>query len=164
MKTFRALAFAVLSVWVLGSAVAADWQIVRSPNSGGSANSLASVAAAADNDVWAVGWAFSQQLNAYRTQVQHWNGGRWSLVKSPNATNGYNLLNGVAVVAAKNVGQLVRRQSGALAHPDRTLEWGRLEYRAEPKLPGLSYVLQAVTVIRATDIWAVGYSTDSHFR
>jgi hypothetical protein len=74
MKIFRPLAFVVLSVWVLGSAVAADWQILRSPNSGKQANSLASVAAAADNDVWAVGWAFSQQLNAYRTQIQHWTG------------------------------------------------------------------------------------------
>ena len=29
MKIFRGLSFVVLSVWVLGSAVAADWQIVR---------------------------------------------------------------------------------------------------------------------------------------
>jgi hypothetical protein len=68
--------------------VAADWQIVRSPNSGKQANSLASVAAAADNDVWAVGWAFNQQLFAYRTQIQHWNGATLVPRQSPNATNG----------------------------------------------------------------------------
>jgi hypothetical protein len=116
MKTFRVLAFVVLSLWVVGSAVAADWEIVRSPNSGKQANSLASVAAASDNDVWAVGWAFSQQLNAYRTQIQRWNGAGWSLVKSPNATNGYNLLNGVVVVTANDV-WAVGQQSAALTAP-----------------------------------------------
>ena len=162
MKTFRALSFIVLSVWVLASAVAADWQIVRSPNSGKQANSLASVAAAADNDVWAVGWAFNQQLFAYRTQIQHWNGARWSLVKSPNATNGYNLLNGVAVVAANDVWAVGQAAIGG-TYSTLIEHWNGTAWSIvpSPNVPGLSNVLQAVTVISANDIWAVGYSTDT---
>src|SRR5262245_57957549 len=97
MKSIYALCFAFLFLLFGGSALAADWQVVRSPNSGLEANSLAGVAAAGDSDVWAVGWSFNQRLNAYRTEIQHWDGSRWRVIKSPNATNGYNLLNGIAV-------------------------------------------------------------------
>src|SRR6201989_1197777 len=101
MKTFSVLTFVLLSL--VASVLASDWQTMRSQNSGTQANSLSSVSAAADNDVWAVGWAFNQRSNAYRTEIQHWDGARWSLVRSPNLTTGYNLLNGVAVVAANDV-------------------------------------------------------------
>jgi hypothetical protein len=98
----------------LASAKAANWQVVPSANSGLDANSLSSVAAASDNDVWAVGWAWNQSSNAYRTEIQHWDGSRWSLVRSPNLTNGYNLLNGVAVSLRTTFGQLVRPPMAAL--------------------------------------------------
>ena len=162
MKTFRALSFVLLSLSVIGSSVAADWQIVRSPNSGKQANSLASVAAAADNDVWTVGWAFSQQLNAYRTEIQHWDGGRWSLVKSPNATTGYNFLNGVTVVATNDVWAVGQAAMGS-TYSTLIEHWNGATWSIvpSPNVPGFSNVLQAVTVIAANDIWAVGYSTNS---
>src|SRR5213083_2957493 len=103
MKIHHASVLVVLTLFASHSARAADWEVVPSPNGGRQANSLASVAAATDSDVWAVGWAFNQSLFAYRTLTEHWNGTRWSVVRSPNATNGYNLLSGVAVVAANDV-------------------------------------------------------------
>src|SRR5438876_9615088 len=99
------------------AARAADWEVVASPNAGRQANSLSSVAAVADSDVWAVGWAFNAQLAAYRTVTEHWNGTRWSLVRSPNATNGYNLLNGVGVVAANDVWAVGQAAIGRLTAP-----------------------------------------------
>src|SRR5204863_9010475 len=98
-----ALPFVLVTLLASHWASAANWQIVRSPSVGSGANSLASVAAAADNDIWAVGWSFNSQLFAYRTVIEHWNGTKWSVVKSQNATNGYNFLNGVAVVTANDV-------------------------------------------------------------
>ncbi len=58
---------------------AANWQVVKSPNLGSDANSLSSVAAVADNDIWAVGWGRDQTSSAYRTVIEHWNGrvGPW---------------------------------------------------------------------------------------
>lgn len=146
------------------SVFAANWQIMSSPNLGTQANSLASVAAVADNDVWAVGWGFNQRLNAYRTVIEHWNGTRWSLVKSPNATNGYNLLNGVAVVAANDVWAVGQAASGStysmlIEHYDGTA-WSIFP---SPNIPGFSSILQAITVIAPNDIWAVGYSSDTNF-
>ena len=99
MKTHRASVLVIFTLLASHPARAANWEVVASTNAGRQANSLSSVAAVADNDVWAVGWAFNAQLNAYRTVIEHWNGTRWSLVRSQNATNGYNLLNGVGVAA-----------------------------------------------------------------
>src|SRR2546423_2314514 len=161
MKSFRLLTFVFLSVSVIASAVAANWEIVRSPNSGKQANSLVSVAAAADNDLWTVGWAFNQQLNAYRTEIQHWDGARWSLVRSPNATNGYNFRKGVAVVAANDVWAVGQAANGSI-YSTLIEHWNGTVWSIvpSPNTLGLSNVLQAITVISADDIWAVGYSTD----
>jgi len=99
---------------------AANWEVVASPNAGRQANSLSSVADVADDDVWAVGWAFNAQLNAYRTLTEHWDDTRWSLVRSPNATNGYNLLNGVAVVASNDVWAIGQAANGSTYHTNRS--------------------------------------------
>ncbi|MFN2542748.1 MAG: hypothetical protein ABR514_11375 [Chthoniobacterales bacterium] len=102
MKAAYISALIALALFFGRSLSAADGQVVTSRNVGTQANSLSSVAVAADNEVWAVGWAFQQAAGAYRTLVEHWNGSSWSIVRSPNATKGYNLLNGVAVVAAND--------------------------------------------------------------
>src|SRR2546430_9206522 len=125
---------------------AANWEVVASPNRGRQANSLSSVAAAADNDVWAVGWAFNAQLNAYRTLTEHWTGTRWSLVRSPNATNGYNLLNGVAVVAANDVWTVGQAAIGS-TYSTMIQHWTGTSWSlvSSPNVPGFSNVLQAIS-------------------
>src|SRR5207249_7323896 len=134
----------ILSLLTGHAARAADWEVVASPNAGRQANSLSSVAAVADNDVWAVGWAFNQSLFAYRTLTEHWNGTRWSIVRSPNATTGYNLLNGVAVVAADDVwtvGQAASGStSGTLVEHWNGVAWSIVP---SPNVAGGSNVLEA---------------------
>ena len=164
MKIHHASVLVILTLLAGHSARAADWEVVASPNGGRQANSLSSVAAAADNDVWAVGWAFNAQLNAYRTLTEHWNGTRWSLVRSPNATNGYNLLNGVAVVAANDVWTVGQAAIGS-TYSTLVEHWNGVAWSIvpSPNVAGNSNVLEAISVVSANDIWAVGYSTDSNF-
>jgi len=164
MKIRHASVLVILSLLTGYSARAADWETVASPNAGRQANSLSSVAAVADNDVWAVGWAFNAQLNAYRTVTEHWNGTRWSLVRSPNATNGYNLLNGVAVVAANDVWTVGQAANGS-TYNTLVEHWNGVAWSIvpSPNVAGSSNVLEAISVVSANDIWAVGYSTDSNF-
>ena len=163
MKSFRILSLALLSLCVLVSAKAANWQVVPSANSGADANSLSGVAAVSDNDVWAVGWAWKNSSSAYRTEIQHWDGARWSLVRSPNLTNGYNLLNGVGVVASNNVWAVGQAANGS-TYSTLIEHWNGSAWSIvpSPNTPGLSNVLTAVSVISANDIWAVGYSTDNN--
>jgi hypothetical protein len=164
MRIYRVSVLAILSLLASYSTGAADWEIVASPNAGRQANSLSSVAAVADNDVWAVGWAFNQSLFAYRTLIEHWNGTRWSLVRSPNATNGYNLLNGVGVVAANDVWAVGQAAIGS-TYTTLIQHWNGTSWSIvpSPNVPGSSNVLQAITVVSASDIWAVGYSQDTNF-
>ena len=78
------------------------WAVVPSPNVGISITQLFGVAAVAGNDVWAVGDSAS---NAYDdvTLVEHWDGGAWSVVPSPNAGNGGGELTAVAARAGNDV-------------------------------------------------------------
>src|SRR5437588_10872981 len=122
MRIRHASVFVIFTLLAGHAARAANWEVVTSPNSGRQANSLSSVAAVADNDVWAVGWAFNARLNAYRTVTEHWTGTRCSLVRSPNATNGYNFLNGVGVVAANNV-RAVREAPNGSTYSLRIQHW-----------------------------------------
>src|SRR6266581_4041390 len=164
MKIARASALVLFALFVTRPVSATDWEIIASPNLGAQANSLSGVAAVADNDVWAVGWAWNNRLSAYRTVIEHWNGATWSLVRSPNATNGYNLLNGVAVVAANDVWTVGQAANGStyktlVEHWDGTA-WSIVP---SPNVAGNSSILEAISVVSANDIWAVGYSTDNNF-
>src|SRR5437867_5672908 len=164
MKIARASALVLFALFVTRPVSATDWEIIASPNLGAQANSLSGVAAVADNDVRAVGWAWNNRLSAYRTVIEHWNGATWSLVRSPNATNGYNLLNGIAVVAANDVWTVGQAANGntyktLVEHWDGTA-WSIVP---SPNVAGNSSVLEAISVVSANDIWAVGYSSDSSF-
>ena len=160
MKIAYVSALVLFTSFVGQSASAADWQIVASPSVGTGANSLVGVASAADNDLWAVGWAYDSRLRAYRTLIEHWNGTKWSVVKSHNP----NFLNGVAVVAANDVWAVGQAATG---NTSNTLveHWNGTNWSIvpSPNVPGNSNVLEAISVVSANDIWAVGYSTDSNF-
>jgi hypothetical protein len=62
----------------------ARWGQVPSPDPGGagSDNDLFSVAAAAPDNIWAVGEHFAS--GKITTLIQHWNGTRWASVPSPS--------------------------------------------------------------------------------
>src|SRR5947199_5421111 len=164
MKIARASALVLFALFVTRPVSATDWEIIASPNLGAQANSLSGVAAVADNDVWAVGWAWNNRLFAYRTVIEHWNGAGWSIVRSPNATNGYNLLNGVAVVAASDVWTVGQAANGN-TYNTLVERWNGAAWSIvpSPNVTGSSSVLTAISVVSANDIWAVGYSTDNNF-
>ena len=152
----------ILTCWA--TTRAADWRVVASPNGGTQANSLSSVAATTDKDVWAVGWPYNQSLGAYRTLTEHWNGTRWSLVRSPNATSGYNLLNGVAAVAANDIWTVGQAAIGS-TYNTLVQHWDGVAWSIvpSPNIAGNSNVLEAISVVSPSNIWAVGFSTDSNF-
>jgi len=171
MKNIRIPCFVAFVFFALGlgsAGAATGWEVVPSPNLGTHANTLYSVAAAADDDVWAVGAGYDEGLTAYRTVIEHWNGVGWSIISSPNASSGYNLLNGVAVagsneiwtvgqaaVAGNTYSTLIEHSKGGKAPV-----WNIV---SSPNVAGNSCILNAISVVAANDIWAVGYSIDSGF-
>jgi hypothetical protein len=74
------------------------WAIIASPNAGPGDNSLVSVAAASERDVWAVGYRDAKGV--YRSLVEHWDGDRWSVVRLPRLGGPGNGLNAVDAAAS----------------------------------------------------------------
>jgi hypothetical protein len=168
MKSIRLSCFVAFAFFALGvgsTEAATGWEVVPSPNLGTQTNTLFSVAASADDDVWAVGAGYDEGLTAYRTVIEHWNGAGWSIISSPNATSGYNLLNGVAVAGSNDiwaVGQAAvngNTYSTLIEHSDggKAPVWSIV---SSPNVADSSSVLNAISVVAANDLWAVGYSTD----
>jgi len=87
--------------------------MIAVPNPSPFTNRLRAVAAISTSDVWAVGQANTPDGLNLVTLIEHWNGTVWSVFRSPNATNGYNLLNGIALVAANDVWTVGQAANGS---------------------------------------------------
>src|SRR6266704_85564 len=80
-----------------------SWQVVKSANIGTSPT-FSAVAAVSAHDIWAVGSYHNPNSNEFfQTLTEHWNGTKWSIVKSPSPSSFSTQLLGVAAVSATNV-------------------------------------------------------------
>lgn len=123
------------------------WNVVHSPGGG----DLHGVAVVSASDIWTVGTSG----NGLKSRIEHWNGNSWSLVSAPGTA-----LNGVAVVSASDIWAVGSRffpstnTTAALIDHWNGSAWSIV---ASPTLNSNSY-LNSVTVVSASDIWAVGYT------
>ena len=131
--------------------------VVHSANSRGSGEFRA-VAAVAASDVWAVGSGFG-------TLTEHWDGVKWSLVRSPSPGSQYNDLNGVAASAANDVWAVGSYSNNPQIPDTNTLieHWDGVRWSvvSSPSPGGYSNTLSAIAVVSSSDIWAVGSFNDS---
>lgn len=169
-----------------------QWSIVKSADlpRGSYSATLYSITAVTANDVWAVGYSFgfygalsnSSALNVGRTLIEHWDGTRWSIVRSPNLPTLNDCgLSAVIAVAANDVwavgpcldreevekrlnngntqvGETYYTGSGLIEHWDGTA-WNIVpapnSELSKTPLNGLARVPSS------TDIWVVGFSGDT---
>jgi hypothetical protein len=143
------------------------WSSVAHPHSPTN-HVLQGVDAPAANDAWAVGsrWVTS---GGVRTLIQHWDGVRWSVVRSPNPNRvGINQLHAVKAVptAPRTVWAVGSYDNPATAYGDLTLILRRTggTWRAVPS-PNVTADnhLEAVDVTGPNDAWAVGWGSTSQF-
>src|SRR5262249_59326794 len=80
-----------------------------------SASYLEGVAAAAANDVWAVGYSYLNGVAS--TLIEHWDGTSWSIVASPSPGTQANVLNDVAVSPTGDVWAVGYRSSAGVTRP-----------------------------------------------
>ena len=118
------------------------------------------MAAIGPNDVWAVGSYTG--TGRYLTLTEHWDGGQWSIVPSPNPGQYNNDLVGVSAVASDDV-WAVGNYNNDPAHPTHhllTLHWDGVQWNKVPNPdPGGNYenYLTAVDARATDDVWAVGF-------
>ncbi len=135
-------------------AQAAAWTVVSSPNPG-AGNGLFGVASISANDVWAVG-NFSNIGSLEQTLTLHWNGKKWSHIKSPNVSSQDSELMAVAAVSPTDVWAV--GDSHTTSFQTLTQHWDGHKWSvvSSPN-PGAQFnELFGVAAVSTTDVWAVG--------
>jgi hypothetical protein len=125
----------------------------------GNGASVAGVDSLSPRDAWAVGLRLGGPCQ-YRTLAERW-GDSWTVVQSPNVPGVNTVLNGVAMVSARDV-WAVGQSSCPTVQRGRTLveHWDGSRWRIVPSPnAGRAFdTLAAVEAVSATDVWAVGSS------
>jgi hypothetical protein len=158
---------AIAAVLVQGSsagAAAPRWHQVNTPNPSGQANYLSAVTIVGPDDVWAVG-AWVRATSTPGTLTEHWNGSKWSVVSSPNATQGYNELYGVSAVSTSDVWAVGYHNIAEYGSEKTMIEhWDGARWRimASPNIGQKANFLYDVAAIGTDDVWAVGQGASSN--
>ncbi len=168
MKAWALLVVILATASSAGAASTATFTVVPTANPSPQGNTLNAVTAISSSDVWAVGFAGSNNLNESRTLVEHWNGSAWSVVASPNpgstrACNGFNsgnMLNAVSGVSTNDVWAVGFSFSCSTLLKPLILHWNGKRWKAVPS-PALNTndnaALNGVVALAKNDVWAVGY-------
>ncbi len=144
-----------------------QWSIVTSPNPSANDNSLASVAALAPNDVWAVGNYRSSTGTSccvHLPLIERWDGTAWHIVANPALPGAIDsTLTTVATIPGTKqlwaVGSVLYDHPAS--HPALIERWDGTAWHlvATPALPSdaaRSGTLSGVVALSPTDAWAVG--------
>ena len=143
----------------------AAWTEVATPVNNGTRASLAAVSAVAGNDVWAVGSAATAPSTAQNALAEHWNGTTWTRVAVPlPAGTTTSALLGVAARAANDAWAVGTANGHTFtAHWNGTAWAVVASADTPPQRAGatVSDSLTAVTAVSPTNVWAVGFATDT---
>ena len=150
------------------SAQTSIFDIIPSPSPNGSGNTLNAVTARAADDAWAVGFQNDNQLNGARTLTEHWDGGKWTVVPSPNpgstpacqGQNSGNVLNAVAAVSATSVWAVGFSFDCSSDLKPMILHFNGVRWNvvASPALRTTgNSALNGIVVLAANNIYAAGY-------
>ncbi len=142
------------------------WEIVGSPSPSTSENYLHGVTVITPDNAWAVGRYFNQHSGLYQTLVEHWNGGHWSVVTSPNANSTDSGLNSVAALSASDIwavgDYLTNGDNGVYQTLIEHWDGKQWSIAASPNVGTNNNFLYAVTEVPTTQqAWAAGVYNDN---
>jgi hypothetical protein len=148
-----------------------SWSVVPTPtlSSGGINPPFANfngVAAAASNDVWAVGVKTGPDNPDFGEQlIEHWDGKAWSEVTSPLVEG--DSLRAVAAISANDVWAVGDRseqgfENALIEHWDGTA-WSIVPDSSISGVGASTNALLSVSADASNDVWAVGTETLLHF-
>jgi hypothetical protein len=137
------------------------WSVVPSPNREHGIR-LEDVVAIASNDVWAVGWTGSNNFDDENIAL-HWDGTEWTIVPTPQFGTGIDKLLAIDAAGPNDVwatGFFGTAQGGFFSS---ILHWDGTSWSIAADDCDTYWGLTGVTVVSATDVWAVGNATTCHF-
>jgi hypothetical protein len=139
-----------------------QWSVVTSPSPAAIGNELFSVAAVSATNVWAVGFVQNNTATGptEQTLIEHWNGTKWSVVKSPNPSSQNNSLSGVTATSANDVWTVGYDTNGSGIWQTLTEHWNGTQWSVvtSPSPGSQINYFSSVAALSANDAWAVGYA------
>lgn len=132
------------------------WSVVPSPNiSGANGSSLNSVTALSATNAWVVGTSNSGGLS--QTLIEHWDGGSWSIIPSPNAGTYTSGLESITAIPGTNklwaVGTYIAGNEQPLTEYWNGTRWSII---FSPGTGTSGSSLSEVIALSAKNVWAVG--------
>lgn len=130
------------------------------PSTGAKGSELFGVAATSSKDAWAVG-SFIDSRNSPQTLIVHWNGTAWKRVSSPDPGGSGNTvtLNAVAASSTSNAWAVGTYFKNGVPKP-LFLRWNGKAWKqvtsSSLDSSSASGSLSGVTIVSATNAWAVG--------
>ncbi|MDQ3705455.1 MAG: S-layer homology domain-containing protein [Chloroflexota bacterium] len=137
------------------------WSLVDSPNVGPLLdNRLTAIDASAPDDVWAVGYYYTEKAVA-QTLTMHWDGTEWSIVASPNVVERNNFLYSLTVVGPNDawaVGAYGTTSDYQYLFKSLALHWNGAAWTVvdTPSVGSFTNILYGVDAASSDDVWAVG--------
>jgi hypothetical protein len=132
-----------------------SWSIVPVPTVGGKTTILNDLAVVSAKDVWAVGSSFNASIPSLSaTLTEHWNGTRWSIVKSANTgRDDADELTAVACIASSDVWSV----GTYVDNGERTLteHWNGSRWTIAAAPP--AFTINGSAAAASDDVWAVGW-------
>src|SRR5215831_5327670 len=141
----------------------AAWTAFPLPNVGVQQNVLLGVSMPAPGKAWAVGYFVSGNFTQ-STLIEHFSGGSWSVVPSPNPNSG-QILYGVAAISDSDVWAVGAQQDSSGTWHTLTEHWDGSSWSVVPAVDaGTSgNHFYAVKANASNDVFAVGQRADASF-
>jgi hypothetical protein len=128
--------------------------------------SFTGIDALSADDVWVVGVKFGAEYApdtvGNDTLVEHWNGTRWSVLASPNATRRANWLNGVVALSTSDIWATGYSEDATEGPKTMTLHWDGAAWAIvpSPNRGSAGNVLWGAGTDGTGGVWAAGHSWD----
>ena len=142
-----------------------DWTVMHPPNPGTGDNYLNGIVARSATDVWAGGYSVDLGRRAPEAEslTMHWNGRRWSVVRSPNPSPSLDVIWSMGSDEAGGVWALGQYRGTDHHLHALVLRWSGQSWVAA-KLDGSStWSAQAVDGTSSGPVWVVGAPATSSF-
>jgi hypothetical protein len=138
----------------------ATWDLVPSPKPGGHDNILVGVSATPDgSSIWATGWYRDTAQGPTKTLIARWNGSKWVIMPSPNASEASSDPRKILVLADDNV-WVVGAYQDTPGGTKKTLvmHWDGNVWSFVPSdSPGTGDGSFTSVATNGNDLWAVGH-------
>jgi hypothetical protein len=132
-----------------------SWSGVPPPSPGNDGNFLLGVTVLSACNAWAAG-DDTDQTSGTATLIEHWDGGSWTVVPSPNIGGVFSALGSISAASATSIWAVGTFLDGHSTFQPVVLHWNGLRWSQQTVPPVSGGSLNGVRAVSASDVWAVG--------